>query len=325
MDKIDEFLTTIFSKFSKNKQKLQAKEQINEQKNESTQTVNNNDDDFFGSSSIAESTEAQKNTELNKQQTSKKTKQSTKKDKNKKFYIIGIVILALIVVKVAIAPTNNAVVENVTATEAGSTQNNIVVQEDKAQNNTEKIDLKKEEEALNNLMGNIATENEVKPNSKEDSDFVLWKKNIITNLGDANSVSFYLDGEYPQIITKNFKQDGVRNPIISGTDAKINSIIFEQSNDGFLDIVIEIVSNDKSKKFELKYPLLKYINLHFFDDSVVKVLGKSNLILVENEYVFPYLKIEKISSDNEGAYIIFYVKQDSFKGKNFVFRYNLQN
>lgn len=248
---------------------------------------------------------------------------SKKSKKNNNFLYISIIIFIIIFLFGVVKTT----LKN-ESSEKETIQEKKIEQKEKIEEKVEVVNLTQEEIALNRIEGKIKQnkENEIKNNKNEnEADFNAWKKSIIFALGDTSIVDFYLDSEYPQIITRNFKQDGKRNYQISGTDAKINKIYLEEAKEpkDFLDIVVEIVANDGSKNFELKYPLLKYVKLHFFSDSIVKVFGKNNLILTEDSYIFPYLKIEKISQDEEGNYILFSVKQKKFDGKDFVFRYNV--
>lgn len=185
---------------------------------------------------------------------------------------------------------------------------------DKEPKNIDNVNVKKEvteQKADNNT---IDKEREAKLKEEElKNEEIKWQKRVLSSFGDTDKVYFLLDQNKPSIISNNFRQEADNQYIIANSDGIIDAIYFEVNNSGFLDVVLRIKSTDNKFQLIKKYNVLNYAKLHFFSDSVVYENNDEQTIVVENNFIFPYLKIEKVSKEKDGRnYIIFSVYQKGF-------------
>lgn len=166
-----------------------------------------------------------------------------------------------------------------------------------------------------------ATEEEKK---REDE----WKRRV-GSIVFKEDVNFILNGDFPRVIANNFLQESLNIYQISGVNAVISAIVLEKPKnpDDILDLVLKIDStkNTASKytyNITAKYPLAKFANLHFFEDSIVKTEDNQNKIFVKGDNIFPYIKIMDTGIDENGnIFAYLQINQQNFGGKDFIYKY----
>ena len=138
-----------------------------------------------------------------------------------------------------------------------------------------------------------------------------------------------LDAEVPSVIANNFKQEAQNQYRIAGTDAKISNISFTipKNKSDFLSIkfIVESIGTPVTYRIEKFYPFSKYAKLNFFDDAVVKTVKGEEIIVVEGENLYPYIKIKKIGKDAQGIFAILEINQSKFNAESFIYEYRPGN
>lgn len=195
--------------------------------------------------------------------------------------------------------------------------------DEKIENNatTQEVQIKIEQNATASVSSNTTT------NINEQQN--MWQKRIMNLFYDKSRIGFNLNNSFPVLIANNFQQEINNQNRISGQNAKVKKIVFVEPKDKshFLDILVEIVSDDKNQfVVEQYFALNDYIKFKFYDDSIIKKeFGNDDIILVVGDNIFPYMKILNIGSlGNNRVFADIEIKQSSFGGKDFIYHYETE-
>lgn len=156
-------------------------------------------------------------------------------------------------------------------------------------------------------------------------DELSWKRRTASFFNNEGQMQFILDAEVPSVIANNFKQEAQNQYRIAGTDAKISNISFAipENRSDFLSIkfIIESIDTPVTYRIEKFYPFSKYAKLKFFDDAVIKTVNGDEIIIVEGENIYPYIKLLRIGKDEQGTFAILEVNQTKFNAESFIYEY----
>ena len=156
-------------------------------------------------------------------------------------------------------------------------------------------------------------------------DELSWKRRTASFFNNEGQMQFILDAEVPSVIANNFKQEAQNQYRIAGTDAKISNISFAipENRSDFLSIkfIIESIDTPVTYRIEKFYPFSKYAKLKFFDDAVIKTVNGDEIIIVEGENIYPYIKLLRIGKDEQGTFATLEVNQTKFNAESFIYEY----
>lgn len=160
-------------------------------------------------------------------------------------------------------------------------------------------------------------------------DELSWKRRTASFFNNEGQMQFILDAEVPSVIANNFKQEAQNQYRIAGTDAKISNISFAvpENRSDFLSIkfIIESIDTPVTYRIEKFYPFSKYAKLKFFDDAVIKTVNGDEIIIVEGDNIYPYIKLLQIGKDEQGTFAILEVNQSKFNAESFIYEYRPGN
>ena len=169
---------------------------------------------------------------------------------------------------------------------------------------------------------NVATD---KTDKNVGQDELSWKRRTASFFNNEGQMQFILDAEVPSVIANNFKQEAQNQYRIAGTDAKISNISFAipENRSDFLSIkfIIESIDTPVTYRIEKFYPFSKYAKLKFFDDAVIKTVNGDEIIIVEGENIYPYIKLLRIGKDEQGTFATLEVNQTKFNAESFIYEY----
>jgi len=173
---------------------------------------------------------------------------------------------------------------------------------------------------------NVATD---KTDKNVGQDELSWKRRTASFFNNEGQMQFILDAEVPSVIANNFKQEAQNQYRIAGTDAKISNISFAvpENRSDFLSIkfIIESIDTPVTYRIEKFYPFSKYAKLKFFDDAVIKTVNGDEIIIVEGDNIYPYIKLLQIGKDEQGTFAILEVNQSKFNAESFIYEYRPGN
>lgn len=173
---------------------------------------------------------------------------------------------------------------------------------------------------------NVATD---KTDKNLGQDELSWKRRTASFFNNEGQMQFILDAEVPSVIANNFKQEAQNQYRIAGTDAKISNISFAvpENRSDFLSIkfIIESIDTPVTYRIEKFYPFSKYAKLKFFDDAVIKTVNGDEIIIVEGDNIYPYIKLLQIGKDEQGTFAILEVNQSKFNAESFIYEYRPGN
>lgn len=173
---------------------------------------------------------------------------------------------------------------------------------------------------------NVATD---KTDKNIGQDELSWKRRTASFFNNEGQMQFILDAEVPSVIANNFKQEAQNQYRIAGTDAKISNISFAvpENRSDFLSIkfIIESIDTPVTYRIEKFYPFSKYAKLKFFDDAVIKTVNGDEIIIVEGDNIYPYIKLLQIGKDEQGTFAILEVNQSKFNAESFIYEYRPGN
>lgn len=173
---------------------------------------------------------------------------------------------------------------------------------------------------------NVATD---KTDKNVGQDELSWKRRTASFFNNEGQMQFILDAEVPSVIANNFKQEAQNQYRIAGTDAKISNISFAvpENRSDFLSIkfIIESIDTPVTYRIEKFYPFSKYAKLKFFDDAVIKIVNGDEIIIVEGDNIYPYIKLLQIGKDEQGTFAILEVNQSKFNAESFIYEYRPGN
>ena len=189
---------------------------------------------------------------------------------------------------------------------------------------------KQKEQIVANIQKDMGNNSSSASSEKDLSqDELSWKRRTASFFNNEQEMQFILDAEVPSVIANNFKQEAQNQYRIAGTDAKISNISFTipKNKSDFLSIkfIVESIGTPVTYRIEKFYPFSKYAKLNFFDDAVVKTVKGEEIIVVEGENLYPYIKIKKIGKDTQGVFAILEINQSKFNAESFIYEYRPGN